>query len=140
MAAGEQRQAMGDRAVCEHSGRRHAGGQPRRRRDQAAAGAGVESRWVHRQSKGVIHQACACFVQPRAILNLVFGVLFIVQMDLDLGARSNSFASPLMILISTLVRNLDLNFLRTGHKTELHPLAEAVGIWWTTSWGRRGAP
>ena len=73
------------------------------------------------ESKGVIHQACACFVQSRAILNLVFWVLFIVEMDLDLAARSNSFAPPLMILILILVKNLDLNFLRAVHKTELQP-------------------
>ena len=30
--------------------------------------------------KGVIHLPCACFVQSRAILTLVFWVLFIVEM------------------------------------------------------------
>ena len=61
-------------------------------------------------TKGVIHLPCACFVQSRAILDLVFWVLrlFIVEMDLDLAARSNSFAPPLMILISILVKILDL--------------------------------
>ena len=59
-------------------------------------------------SKGVIHLPCACFVQSRAILNLVFWVLFSVEIDLDLAARSNSFAPLLMILISILVKILDL--------------------------------
>ena len=58
--------------------------------------------------KGVIHLPCACFVQSKAILNLVFWVLFVVEMDLDLAAKSNSFAPPLMILVSILVKILDL--------------------------------
>ena len=41
-------------------------------------------------------------------MNLVFWVLFIVETDLDLAARSNSFAPPLMILTLIIVKNLDL--------------------------------
>ena len=58
--------------------------------------------------KVVIHLSCACFVQSRAIFNLVFRMLVSVEIDLDLAARSNSFAPLLMILISILVKILDL--------------------------------
>jgi hypothetical protein len=44
--------------------------------------------------KGVIHLPCACFVQSRDILNLVFRVLFTVEMDLDLAARAIHLLRP----------------------------------------------
>ena len=71
--------------------------------ESSSTGGGSEKTAAHLEAaaessstgKGVIHLPCACFVQSREILNLVFRVLFTVEMDLDLAARAIHLLRPL---------------------------------------------